>query len=489
MILIKHIRTGHPYRKPSSSDRSYTKIADTLMEIIHNSRFGCHLTEDQMKSMAIKLTHYFEDVVSEIGTWQSFIAKHLELYGKPLPFYKVPSDYDTDEIHLEDIKFLLWDATLENEYKKTLVNPENEELDQVARIIFNYLDDIFEDTPINEVLYDFFHNADFTDDFYKVRHVLKWFFFDCYLTSGRFKTSLFDREMEEWFDTCRGNSEVSRQAAEVAISFFHKIGPLALKPQEWLSALLSVHGHKDKAKVVAAIEADDAEPYLLLDYDPKSFTLRNSEGKTLNVRRTDYCKIPNHLLRNCDGCVGCYARYNEEWFLNGMNMWTHETERTMLRYKEDMATKDIAAIGKTGEEPESILGEKKLFFFRTGDEFRKFRHEVLKIDKEVNDQLSGREKNIMFFCPDAKAYRFCTILDCAEYIKHPDNPMYDPEKSKSNLLIANLSLVPGEFIRYAIANNLMPDMALNSDKGYRHGKKLTQDNLDFLARTLRRHEY
>lgn len=40
-----------------------------------------------------------------------------------------------------------------------------------------------------------------------------------------------------------------------------------------------------------------------------------------------------------------------------------------------------------------------------------------------------------------------------------------------------------------IANNLMPDFALNSNRDYTHGRKFTQANLDFLARTLRRLEY
>lgn len=45
-------------------------------------------------------------------------------------------------------------------------------------------------------------------------------------------------------------------------------------------------------------------------------------------------------------------------------------------------------------------------------------------------------------------------MDCAEYIKHKNNPMYDKEKSKSYLLISDIEQMPGEIIRYAIANNL-----------------------------------
>ena len=78
-------------------------------------------------------------------------------------------------------------------------------------------------------------------------------------------------------------------------------------------------------------------------------------------------------------------------------------------------------------------------------------------------------KNIMLFIPNLAEGKLCTIMDCAEYICHPDNPMYNKEKAKSH--------------------HLLPDFALNSNQGYARGRQLAQDNLDFLARTLRRQDY
>ena len=87
---------------------------------------------------------------------------------------------------LEDIQFLLWDATVAGEDFETLVNLENESLAKVVSQIYDYLAELFEDPLINNDLSGFFHEARFTDNFYEVRQVLKWCFFDCYLTSGRF---------------------------------------------------------------------------------------------------------------------------------------------------------------------------------------------------------------------------------------------------------------------------------------------------------------
>ena len=123
-----------------------------------------------------------------------------------------------------------------------MVNPENEALAYAARSVYAYFMELFEDTPINDDLYDFFHEARFTDNFYEVRQVLKWYFFDCYLTSGRFQESTFDEALDYQMDLCRGNRQIAQSAAEASMAFRYQVGPLALKPHEWLAALLIVHG-------------------------------------------------------------------------------------------------------------------------------------------------------------------------------------------------------------------------------------------------------
>lgn len=135
--------------------------------------------------------------------------------------------YTEDEPNIYDIQFLLWDSTLDDEYSETLVNPDNEALACAARTVYAYFMELF----------------------------------DCYLTSGRFRESTFSEALDYQTDLCRGNRQVAQSAAEASIAFRYQVGPLALKPQEWLSALLTVHGHADKAAAVAAIVAKDLEPY------------------------------------------------------------------------------------------------------------------------------------------------------------------------------------------------------------------------------------
>ena len=489
-ITLRDIRKGHPFGVSSPTDADYVRIAKAVFDWLRCTPFCAERSEEELKRMAIKLTLYFEDMVSEIGLWHSFVQKHQQLYGKPLPFYHVEKNYTPDEPHIEDIQFLLWDSTLDDEYSDTLVNPENEALAYAARTVYTYFMELFEDTPINDDLYDFFHEAKFTDNFYEVRQVLKWYFFDCYLTSGRFQESTFDEALDDQMDLCRGNRQVAQSAAEASIAFRYQVGPLALKPQEWLAALFNVHGHADKAANVATIVAKELEPYVLERYDRQSVTLRNVDDELMTVRRTPYFNVQTTLLKSPDteGCVGSYARYNGEWYLNGMNTWG-DILRLIPEYKKERDIERNANFADIAKDKDSILRSKQLFFFKTNNEYQRFLEEELKMPKGSKAPLPRGVKNIILFIPNLAEGKLCTIMDCAEYICHPDNPMYNREKAKSHFLISDLDHVPGEFIRYAVANNLMHDFALNSNRGYARGRQLAQDNLDFLARTLRRQDY
>ena len=137
MITIRDIRQAHP-GVASATDKDYAKIASTIEAMLRYTPFCAERSEEELKRIALKLTLYFEDMVSEIGLWNSIVQKHQQLYGKPLPFYNVEKDYTPDEPHIEDIQFLLWDTTLYDEYSEILVNPESEALAHAAHIAYAY---------------------------------------------------------------------------------------------------------------------------------------------------------------------------------------------------------------------------------------------------------------------------------------------------------------------------------------------------------------
>ena len=78
----------------------------------------------------------------------------------------------------------------------------------------------------------------------------------------------------------------------------------------------------------------------------------------------------------------------------------------------------------------------------------------------------------------------------AESICDPRNPYYDKQQAAERaLLLVVQNAVPGEMLRYLIANSMLPDASLKSTVSAEHGRQLMQQNMDFFARTLRRDDY
>lgn len=85
----------------------------------------------------------------------------------------------------------------------------------------------------------------------------------------------------------------------------------------------------------------------------------------MTVRRTEYCHVQTTLLKSPDteGCVGSYARYNGEWYLNGMNSWG-DIKRLIPEYKKDRDMQRNANFRDIAANPQSILNKEKIFLLR-----------------------------------------------------------------------------------------------------------------------------
>ena len=96
LVNTQDIRKAHPRGLNSSSDQEYTDFANRLVKAMRANSESADWSNDYLRTIAIKVTMYFEDLVSEVGLWKTFVNKHQQLYGKPLPFYDVDPDYSAD---------------------------------------------------------------------------------------------------------------------------------------------------------------------------------------------------------------------------------------------------------------------------------------------------------------------------------------------------------------------------------------------------------
>ena len=146
-IVGKDFIKWHPHIKDDSTNLSYARFANQLIKIIEG-----HISDKSPKEIveiACTIALYMEDIVGELGVWQSFITLHKQLYGRYLPFFEVNEEtYFINEPNIEDIQFLVW-KTLSAD-PTHIVHPVNPYIYELSKDLFDYCEERFELLPIHE---------------------------------------------------------------------------------------------------------------------------------------------------------------------------------------------------------------------------------------------------------------------------------------------------------------------------------------------------
>src|SRR5438132_13561285 len=100
-ITVKDYQDRKPYNHFSDYDAFYLRHLHEVHNII--SRF-MHETKSPVSSeqeveLALMITGYFEDVMSDIGIWKALCFYHQKLYGRKIPIFEIDEElYDDDNI-------------------------------------------------------------------------------------------------------------------------------------------------------------------------------------------------------------------------------------------------------------------------------------------------------------------------------------------------------------------------------------------------------
>lgn len=173
----------HPYKQSTPIDSYYAGLANRIYDIFIQTKLINSFEEDETKQISMRMAAYFEDVISGLNIWRSFITAYKELYGKYLPFYTPDEYYYEDEANLEDVRFLIWHYTQQyhGERKGTFVNPDNPAQETTACLIYQLFCDEWTTAPENERMQALFSPETRYDTPEKYQDLLYWFHYRLYL--------------------------------------------------------------------------------------------------------------------------------------------------------------------------------------------------------------------------------------------------------------------------------------------------------------------
>ena len=230
------------FRQPSfpqedETDVYYLGVANKLLEIIGETEMGSVLPESVIRRIALGITGYVQDIVSDAGIWRSFVDANRKLYNYSVPFHTEGETYVDYELNTEDVRFLVWYILAMTFEDMRDVYPHDIRLLAMADRIYGYLESIYDEAPAPK-LFNIARGLEFNDpeDKENIYHLGSWLFFHCYLMTPAFALTLSeimsDQELMNSEDVTLLHSRMEQSLME------DPTGPLALFTTEWLKLII-----------------------------------------------------------------------------------------------------------------------------------------------------------------------------------------------------------------------------------------------------------
>lgn len=377
-ICAKDIAERHPYNTRTQSDGDYAAVGNKIIKRFQQYEFMDIGSED-VREIALRLTLYFEDVVSDLGIWRSFTSWCYEHYGRYIPFYQVDDvEYYQDEPHVQDCRLIIWYA-----FSDIIPNgahyPFNKLLLTLSTEAFAVMEEEFEKVAINEELKAFLQGAVFTEDFHKQREMLRWVFSGCYLTH----TFENDQILEHWvemFSKYPQNQGLYQAACKAVYDY--KIGPLALPAKDYLAMILDANGCEKQSHKIADQEYRDTDLYKVIAVGSSTVTFKSIQGDKLEVPLDCFSEgMPWDKVKYI---VASFVKYGSYWNLNGMA--GNSNEETFLREQKNYnetydGTPNYAHLMK-------LSGGSPLFYFSDKEAYIDFMKKEMKFPSELIPQVT-----------------------------------------------------------------------------------------------------
>lgn len=485
-IPAMDIARRHPLYVKGTTDAAYARFASDLAELMEKLNIE-EFKGNNLRELAIVLTMYYEDMVSDLGIWNALTDSFQELYGRQLPFYDVDmQNYYRNEPNVDDIRFLIWLLMTRTE-PSALVSPDTPALEAAARTACSLMDKRFEDMPINQELKEFFTKATFAENFYAQLDVMKWSYFACYASCNENAPLLIRKQAQNLSFSLNCPPPIAVNVSESIAMYENRLQPLAMRPQDWLARIVRNNGNVEAAEKIGSQRYLPFDFYLISDAKKgESMTFESVRGEkfTLSDLRLSH---PQPECYDSKSAMVFFVEYGGEFYIGSQGSWSANTDAFEAE-KKTRKQNTTLCINNRRRLIEENNGS-PLFYFNNADMLRLFLTERVGLSKLNVSQLTLPQEEVDFtvFVRESD-FNVVYFPNVARLICDPRNPLYDAEYAKANTF-SNIFMLPGDMLRYLNDHNMLPEAAINCFGGEEEGKKIVKENFDFFARMMQGSAY
>lgn len=225
------------FPETKSSDKFYLDLCNKLLELIDTEGLFKTLNDSVKQRVAICVTGYYQDIISDAGLWRGFISACRRLYGNPVPFYELPEDYVEAELNEIDVRFLIWYFIAMLDTDRRDICPEHHEIIRLGEIWYRHLNETYDEAPVPEEYNIAFQLEMFEpDDEKEIVRFSNWLFLHSYLITPAFALDLAQIVSRAELDKEGGENRL-HDLLDNAMNEL-PTGPLALFLREWIFLIL-----------------------------------------------------------------------------------------------------------------------------------------------------------------------------------------------------------------------------------------------------------
>lgn len=485
-ITAGDIKRRHPRYLTCDTDRQYAQLANDIYEKMHDNL--SFMEDREIRNASISLALYMEDLRSDTHLFEAFTRLYKQMFGLYVPFYYT-ADASEASAPLDAMRFMLWHSIVA-ERDGRIVNPTNDGLGGIAAkllALWNQRKDLLEP---NEELADYLYAEETQEDVNQVKTVLVW------LSQRSF--------LGRWF----ANPDVKNDAKGLKVFFPHtdkdtleyanecltvfegQAWPLSLDPRHVYAEMIRIDMDSDEDEMAKAIEQVEYKPfgiYKIVGSNGHEIRFEDFLGDVISVPKDDFYGDVSKLSQQNTHLAGSFIALNGHWKQNGPSLWLKADKKLYKDYLEEERQRHHLMHDFAGQYDDFIAkhGGRRLFFFCNVDEMMVWMKDALGMDisSATVHTNAGDLPQALFFEDNGQT----TMSPQAKCIKHPDNPYYDKAYAEENaiMLLVHSSCSPG-MLTYLLEHDLLPDTQFNDMRGPEHGRLLAQENLEFVARCMRR---
>lgn len=475
-----------PYKKADSVDLYYVKVANKILDILDKSYIKDGFFDQEARRRTARcIASWFEDIVSNLNIWYSFIMECKRIYGKQLPLVKIEGgEYWEGDPNPEDVLLLLWHLLQQMNLDEMIINPENPGIALTAWDIYEFLNKEFPTAPENIRLKEFLTiEPDEPEELSKYRLIIDWLHYSAYPNLSN------NEELGESLNELINEEDNEEVAMMMAYAFRNYSSMnsanslMAWTTPEWYAnlamednpGLYYLHDVKSRAESYYLYKSQDDDClYLEGFYSKEKFTVK----KEVVAIDPDTLKADHSIL------FGALIWYKGLW--RQIAPWITVNKKDI---SEDILTEEDRLEKNNRQVYKDFLKASNgecLMYFRTSEEMNNFLEKSMKYSySEGLKKITIGDGIMLSVTKEAGLIIHRKEIEC---IKDPRNPFYDPEIAKRDTVLFYVlkEFCPLELLLYLHKNDFLPDAAINSLDGEEAGRAFVRENWDFMIRYYRR---